>query len=219
MSWKKNLATAAMVAAAGVLVLTGCTTTTEGTYEGGTDTAGTEKIAGSLTELFQQALEDPDNAENPFVVDVLTRAIDTGAIAQADYDEAHRLYRVCMKDAGYEESYTQLANGSYKIAPPQLDGEGAVEKYMDVGSECSAELAPIESLFMTQQGNPDLLSDQDQIAVQCLIEAGVVDASYTSEKLRADLDSAFEGASYDPMSSEAQTCFSNAGYSISVGEG
>ena len=218
MSWKKNLAGVAAVAAAAVLVLTGCTTTTEGSYEGGTDASGNEKIAGSLSELFQQALDDPENAENPFVVDVLNRATDTGAIAQEDYDEAHRLYRVCMNDAGYEESYTQLANGSYQITPPPLDGQEAVEKYMGVGSECSAELAPIEALFITQQGNPDLLSDQDQIAVQCLIEAGVVDASYTSQTLRDDLDNAFENASYDPMSAEAQTCFSNAGYTISVGE-
>lgn len=218
MSWKKNLIGISAVATAAVLVLSGCTTTTEGTYEGGTNTASNEKIAGSLTELFQQALDDPENAANPFVVDVLTRAVDTGAISQADYDEAHRLYRVCMNDAGYEESYTQLANGSYQITPPQLSGQDAVEKYMAVGTECSAELAPIEALFITQQGNPDLLSDQDQIAVQCLIEAGVVDATYTSQKLRDDLDSAFKNASYDPMSAEAQTCFSNAGYSISVGE-
>ena len=54
--------------------------------------------------------------------------------------------------------------------------------------------------------------------MQCLIEAGVVDASYTSQTLRDDLDNAFENASYDPMSAEAQTCFSNAGYTISVGE-
>lgn len=218
MSWKKNLASLVAVAAVGILVLSGCTTTTEGTYEGGTDTAGSEKLAGSLTELFQRALDVPENAENPFVAEVLTRAIDSGTIAQEDYDEAHRLYRTCMNDAGYEENYSQLANGSYQITPPPLDGQEAVEKYMEVGTECSAEFAPIEALFITQQGNPDLLSDRAQVAVQCLIEAGVVDASYTSQTFRDDLDDAFASAAYDPMSPQAQTCFSNAGYSISVGE-
>ena len=127
MSWKKNLASVAAVAAAAMLVLSGCTTTTEGTYDGGTDAAADQRLAGSLTELFEQALDEPRNAENPFVVGVLTRAIDTGAIAQEDYDEAHRLYRTCMTDAGYEESYSQLANGSCRITPPPLDGQEAVE--------------------------------------------------------------------------------------------
>lgn len=217
MHGKKNVTRAAAVVAAAMLVLTGCSSTTEGTYDDGSNSSGNEKIAGSLSELFRQALDNPRNAENAFVVEVLNRAIDTGSIAQEDYDEAHRLYRVCMNDAGYDESYTQLANGSYQITPPSLEGQDAVEKYMDVGTECAAELAPIEALFITQQGNPDLLSDPSQVAVQCLIEAGIVDASYTPQKLREDLDTAFQSASYDPMSSGAQTCFSNAGFSVSIG--
>ncbi|MBN9177848.1 MAG: hypothetical protein J0I43_10825 [Microbacterium sp.] len=211
---KQRIAIGIAAFATAALLLTGCTTTTQGTYEGSSNQT-TAKLAGSLTELFQQAL---DGEKNPFVIEVLNRAIATGKISQADYDEAHRLYRVCMSDAGYEETYTQLANGSYQITPPRLDGDSAVEKYMDVGTECSAELAPIEALFITQQGNPDLIVDQEQLAVQCLNKAGLVDASYTASNFRSDLDNAFKDATFDPMSSEAQTCFSNAGYTITVGK-
>lgn len=203
----------AFTGAMAVMVLIAGCVTTEGEYDGGS--TGEEKLAGSLSELFEQALDDETN---PFVIDVLDRAIETGKIAQEDYDEAHRLYRVCMSDAGYEESYEQLANGSYKIAPPALDGQEAVEEYMSVGSDCSDELAPVESLFILQQGNPDLLADPEQVVVQCLNEAGLVGADYTAEDFREDRDARFQQAPYDPMSAEAQECFSNAGFSISVGE-
>lgn len=190
------------------LVLAGCVTTTSQTDEG-----GTEKLAGSLTEMFEQKLQGQDNE---FVVGALERAIETGRISQADYDEAHRLYAACMSDAGYEESYYQESSGIWRITPPPLSGQENVEAYMAVGSDCSEELAPIESLYAVQQTNPDLLADPRQAVVECLRRSQLVGADYTAEDFEAEFESRFANAPYDPNDPEAQACFTGSGYAVSV---
>lgn len=192
--------------------LTGCVTESGEVPDSGR-TGQSEVLAGSLTELFEQKMETTDNA---FVLKVLERAIDTGSIAQQDYDEAHRLYAKCMTDAGYEETYRQDTNGVWRITPPPLSGEEEVERYMSIGADCSDELAPIESLFTVQQGNPDLLADPAAAVVACLREAQLVSADYPAEDFAADLESGFDNASYDVNSAEAQSCFSGNGYAVNV---
>ncbi|MGG7465729.1 hypothetical protein [Plantibacter sp. YIM 135347] len=206
---RRMSALAGALAVIGALALTGCQQTS-----GSADlnTSG-ERLAGSLVEMFEQKLETQTNT---FVIAVLERAIGSGAIEQADYDEAHRLYRQCMEDAGYQETFEQQANGVVQITPPKLSGEDAVKKYMRIGSECSDELAPIESLFVVQQGNPDLLAEPEEVVARCLVKAGLVDTGYAADDFRVDLDQAFAGASFDPSSDAAQTCFSGAGYAIKL---
>lgn len=199
----------AVLAVAGALVLSGCQQMTGSAPEN----TGEERLAGSLVEMFEQKLAVQTNS---FVIDVLERAIGSGAIAQADYEEAHRLYRQCMEDAGYREAFEQQANGVVQITPPKLDGEDAVKKYMRIGSECSDELAPIESLFVVQQGNPELLAEPEEVVARCLMKAGLVGPDYAADDFRADLDQAFASAAFDPSSDAAQTCFSGAGYAIKL---
>jgi hypothetical protein len=196
---------AVAVAAVG---LTGCVTTA-----GEAPPAQSERLAGSLAELFQQ---ERGAVDNDFVIEVLDRAIESGTIAQSDYDEAHKLYAECMKAAGYEESYRQDANGLWRITPPPLSGQDEVEKYMTIGSDCSDELAPIEALFAVQQGNPDLLADPRQAAVQCLREAQLVGADYTVEDFDSEFETRFESAPYDPNAPDAQACLSGAGFAVTV---
>ncbi|PDQ34247.1 MAG: hypothetical protein B5766_12460 [Candidatus Lumbricidophila eiseniae] len=207
--------TALKVAAAllSVALLVGCTQTKPSKYESGA--GNNEKLAGSLTELFQQELSDEESAKNPFVADVLKRAINTGRITQVDYEEAYRLFRVCLKDAGYVESYEKLPNGLYKATPPNLKADDS-EKYMEASKNCSDELAPIESLYTVQQGNPNLLTNQDQAVVQCLNKAGLVDASYTVAHFKSDFKAGFTKAPYDATSPGAQACFAGGGYSITL---
>ena len=195
-----------------VLLLTGCSTTTSSTYDDGRG-GGDERLAGSLTEMFQREL---DREDDPFVVDVLERALATGTIAQADYDPAFDLYARCMDDIGYvDESHTRNKNGTMTITPPEgLTTQDDVEQYMNASRDCSPQLAPIESLFLVQQGNPDLIADPLTVATRCLVELGVTDESYDESELQADLESD-EPFPFDVSTPEAQDCFSRVGFAVS----
>lgn len=212
MSIRRKHATGLAMMLLATFALAGCVTESGEVPDSG-GTGQSEVLAGSLTELFEQKMETTDNA---FVLEVLERSIETGSIAQQDYDEAHRLYAECMTDAGYEETYRQDTNGVWRITPPPLSGGEEVERYMSIGADCSDELAPIESLFTVQQGNPDLLADPAAAVAACLREAQLVSADYTAEDFAADLESGFDNASYDVNSSEAQSCFSGNGYAVNV---
>ncbi|WP_159619098.1 hypothetical protein [Ruania rhizosphaerae] len=174
-----------------------------------------ERLAGSYEELLEQYLEQE---ENPFVIEVLTEAVETGSITQAQYDEAHRMYTDCMVNAGYEEEHTRLASGIIQLTPPDLETPEEIDAYMETGSECSDELAPIEALYGTQQGNPDLLANNDEVVVTCLKRSQLVDASYTTSDFRTDLEELFKNASYSPNDPAAQECFSAGGYAIGIEE-
>ena len=174
-----------------------------------------EQLAGSYEELLEQSLE---KEENPFVIEVLTEAVKTGGITQAQYDEAHGMYTECMVNAGYEEEHTRRASGIIDLIPPELEDDDAIETYMETGDDCSDELAPIEALYRTQQGNPDLLSDSDELLVACLKRSELVDDSYATSDFTSDLEDLFKNAPYDPNDPAAQECFSAAGYSIGIGE-
>lgn len=173
-----------------------------------------ERLAGSFDELLEQHLEDE---ENPYVVEVLNAAIDTGGITQAQYDEAHRMYTECMVHAGYKEAHKRMSSGIIQITPPDMSAEEA-QKYMDTAGECADELAPVEALYRAQQGNPDLLSNGDEIVVACFKRSQVVDATYTTTDLAEDLESRFEEAVYDPNDATVQECFSAGGYSVAFEE-
>lgn len=173
-----------------------------------------ERLAGSFEELLEQYLEDE---ENPYVIDVLNNAIDTGGITQAQYDEAHRMYTECMVSAGYEEEHKRMSSGIIQITPPDMSAEEA-QQYMDTAGECADELAPIEALYRAQQGNPDLLTNGDEIVVACFKRNQVVDSTYTTTDLAEDLESRFEEAAYDPNDATVQECFSAGGYSVAFEE-
>lgn len=199
---------------AGVLAvgaLAGCTSQTYG--DEAAPPSG-ERLAGSFDELLEQYLEQE---ENPFVIEVLTEAIETGGITQAQYDEAHRMYTECMVNAGYEEEYTRLASGIIQITPPNMNAEEA-QRYMDISGDCADELAPIEALYRAQQGNPDLLVNGDEIVVACFKRSQIVDTSYSTDDLAKDLDSRFENAPYDPTEATVQECFSAGGYAVAIGD-
>src|SRR6218665_3450753 len=89
-------------------LLVGCMQTKTSKYEGGA--GDNEKLAGSLTELFQQELSDEENAKNPFIANVLKRAINTCPFTQGDYEKAYRLIRGCLNEKGYVKSYEKLPN-------------------------------------------------------------------------------------------------------------
>lgn len=195
----------------GTLVLAGCSSTAPETAP----PTAQERLAGSLTELFEQQLQNPNLSD--FERDVFERAIDSGEIPQSDYDEGFNRYEQCVSDLGYEDTWTKQPNGVYRITPPPLKGQEAVDEYMSQTAECAdGTTMRIEAMFIQQQSNPDLNADQRVVAIQCLLEAGFVDASYTTEDFDADLESGFQDATFDVASTEANTCLYNAGYAIAV---
>lgn len=199
---------------AGCLVFSACSsrsgTVSEQPQEG-------EKLAGSFDELLRQNLAAE---ENPFVIDVLTEAIETGRITQAQYDQAHRMYTDCMVNAGYEEEYSRSSSGLYDwvSAGEGVETREEYEDYSETRDECSDELAPVEALYSVQQDNPDLLARGEEIVVACFKKAQLVDATYKPSDLLSELDDGFDGAPYDPMSAEAQACFSAGNFGVAIGE-
>jgi len=201
-----------------VSVLAGCGDDTTGGGTGTTDdqstSTGDEVLAGSMTELFAQYLDG--EALSDFEREVLERAAETGAISQADYDEAFTQYQQCVSDLGYTETWTQLPSGVYQVTPPLFDSQEATDRYAEQATECATgTVMVVEALFNQQQVNPDLLSESRAVAVDCLLEGGFVDGTYTVEDFDRDLETPPE-ASFDVSDPIANACLSSAGYSIAV---
>ncbi|MDR1386388.1 MAG: hypothetical protein LBJ44_02125 [Propionibacteriaceae bacterium] len=169
------------------------------------------RIADSLVTLFQRELEREQISD--FEREIFTRAVETGRIDPADYEEAHLRYDRCMRDAGFPLTYSKRSSGVYST--DTWIGESA-ELLGDQGLICSrGVLARVEALFNLQQNNPDLLVDDREVAVRCLAKAGLVPSSYAVEDFQRDFidwgaDS--EGPPFDPMDPVANDCLAGAGY-------
>lgn len=176
---------------------------------------GGERIADSLEALFEEYLARDDLSA--FERGVLERASESGEIAAEDYEDAHAQEAACMEDAGYDIGYEKLVNGIYASTPhlPQLEDAEAstrqVEVFMAASEGCSEGVSMVvESLYTLQQGNPELLVDQDEVAVRCLRAEDLVTVDYTAETFAADLVTSFTGAPFDPASPAARACFAGA---------
>jgi hypothetical protein len=176
-----------------------------------TMTPGT-RIADSLVTLFQFELERDSISD--FERDVFTRAVLAGRIDPADYEEAHLREARCMKDAGYELTYTKRSSGIYSL--DTVSGLPSVENYLDQSLICSdGILARIEALFNLQQNNPDLLADNREVVVRCLIKAGLVPSSYWVEDFQRDFiewDADSDGPPFELMDPVANDCLAGGGY-------
>jgi len=169
-----------------------------------------------LVDQFKQARA---GARSDFERAALDRAISTGRIDPADYEEAFSRYRRCAQDAGLGETYTKLPNGIYRVNPPQNLDPSAVDSYANSMRDCAfnAGLASLEALFRTQVDNPELLADPKLVVVRCLVKAGLVPADYTVEKLSAFLKSDMSAKTdFDPMTPEAQNCLTAGGIAVKV---
>jgi hypothetical protein len=176
-----------------------------------------------MKPLVEQFKDARARAKSDFERAALDRAIKTGKIDQADYEEAFSRYRQCAQDAGLKETYTKLPNGIYRVTPPSDIGTSAkdVDAYANTMRNCAANagLMSLEALYRTQVDNPDLLADPKLVVVRCLIKVGLVPADYTPEKLTAFLKSDLsKKTDFDPMNAEAQKCLTAGGIAVSVGQ-
>ncbi|MEU7904885.1 hypothetical protein [Actinoplanes sp. NPDC049118] len=169
-----------------------------------------------LKPLLDQFKEARARASSDFERDTLDRAISTGKITAADYEEAFGRYRQCAQDSGITEKYTKEASGFYRIDPPADIAD--IDKYMNDTGICAknAGLMSIEALYRTQVDNPELLADAREIVVRCLRKAGLVGADYTPEKLMAFVQGGLKSGDFDARSPEAQKCFTAGGMTVNV---
>jgi hypothetical protein len=176
---------------------------------------GTAERMKPLVEQFKDARA---RARSDFEKAALDRAVTTGKIDPADYEEAFNRYRRCAQDSGLKETYAKLPNGIYRVTP---DVESAkAESYPKTMTNCAANagLMSLEALYRTQVDNPDLLADPSLIVVRCLIKVGLAPADYTTDKLNLFLKSDMsKPGDFDPMDAEAQKCLTAGGVAINLG--
>ena len=134
----------------------------------------------SLESIFKSyaSREDLDDFER----DVLNRAVKTGHIDPADYETAHDKYLECMANAGYDEHDTKMPDGLYKSSE-NMDSNTDSKQWFKQSVTCSDHTTKIiEGLFRDQQDNPERYKDPGILAAQCLMDAGIVDKTYTAAK-------------------------------------
>jgi hypothetical protein len=201
-----------MVLAVALLGATACA------EESSTEALPQQGAGERMKPLVEQFKDARERAKSDFEREALDRAVKTGKIDPADYEEAFSRYRRCAEDANLGETYTKLPNGIYRVNPPS--GIKDVEAHNNTMRDCAvnAGLASLEALFRTQVDNPDLLADPRLVTVRCLIKAGLVPADYTPEKLttflKGDLD---KKTDFDPSTAEAQRCLTAGGMAVQVG--
>lgn len=173
-----------------------------------------------MDALFDQYLAKDTLSQ--FERDVLQRAKKTGRISAEDYETAHDKQAACMAENGWREQTRKLSNGLYQttgVTPvPSTDAE--VNKYMETSNTCSEGVSKvIESIYQLQQGNPGLLADPYETAVECLKKGNLVDKAYTGRKLENALskDGTSKGLTFDASSDAAQSCFAGAGLAVNIG--
>ena len=134
----------------------------------------------SLESIFKSEASRKDLDD--FERDMLNRAVKTGRIDPADYEAAHDKYLECMANAGYDEHDTKMPDGLYKSSEtmdPNIDSK----QWFKQSVTCSDHTTGIiEGLFRDQQDNPERYKDPGILAAQCLMDAGIVDKTYTAAK-------------------------------------
>lgn len=172
-----------------------------------------QRIAPDLTTMFRQALKN--SKLTPFGREALQRAVVAGKISVADYEEAHRRYARCMADLGFHETYAKLPSGTYKIngsLPAGMDPKTFQNKYKEAIDKCS--YPTLESLFNTQQNNPNLLANPFKIAVHCLVKAGAVGPDYTPDQLQAALNGDLAKAPFKVSDPRVKNCLAGSGMAV-----
>lgn len=180
-------------------------------------------IAEDWNTLLEKQISRDDLSD--FEREVLQRAQASGSISVEDYHASWDRYKQCIAPMEYNLEYTVLPNDLVRqvlIIPEDLSEEDAneyLEEYKVADDRCATgTVKVIESLFLPQAGNPDLLANPAEVAATCLADAGLVGDDYTAEDFDHDLGTGFSDADFDVMSLEAQACIAGAGMAIDIGE-
>lgn len=191
-----------LIAVALVGVLAGCSTGDAGSVD------------SPYAEMFAQARE---LATSQFERDVLA----DDQITRAEYEEALQRYVSCIEDQGARVTLQDQA-GYYVYA---IGGD--VAAYDEAAAECALGTnALIEGLYVDILSNPEN-KNMDEVIAQCFVDAGLVEAPFTSDDFTRLLQGAGavftgededSGRAIDPAAEaimareEAGLCMANPSY-------
>ena len=188
---------------------TGLTTSHQGT-----------RIAPSLKEYAQSLLDADGDSMSDRQKSALEKAASGGKVSQADYERAWADYKQCIIDKGYAEpTFDKYDNGIYALPSYNTDGASkeAVRKLNDDLTSCSMlHVTDINTVYRLQLGNPELLLDDREVAVDCLRKEGIKPKNYTVDKLEKDLESGESAGLRDNR--KALTCLVTAGVNVTASD-
>ncbi|MGR4774764.1 hypothetical protein [Bifidobacterium adolescentis] len=106
----------------------------------------------------------------------------------------------------------QFSNGLYMIAMRDTTGmsDQQRKKFNEDENKCyNTEVIAVTGVYQMQIGNPGMLSDGDQVMVDCLHKAGIVPKNYDKEAYKKDLDAHAKNqpTTVDFSNAEMQSCW------------
>lgn len=177
------------------------------------------RLADSMETMAQQRIDA--GGLSHWDEAVMKKALETGAISQADYEEGASLFMACMNDAGMNFTSRTHLNGVIEfVAPQRATSEEESAQQATAQAKCyESTFAATQELFRMQQANPDLLSNFPLATANCLKSAGVVSDDFTEKDFVEAIQPRDEGESaalLDFEDERVQTCLYSLGYSIGV---
>jgi hypothetical protein len=200
---------ALLVSGAILLGGSGCVSS-EAADEGG-------KLASSYQALIEQTLGHDDLSE--FESQVVTSARDRGTISENDYRAAHDRYRSCMAQSGVEIQERTFPNGVIESTPPGPSETHSIEELATLDFECATgTITVIDSLYVVQQGNPELHRDPAEAGAKCLVREGVAPTGFTRDDFAAvfppDGNEEYDKLPFDVTDERAAMCLFTAGIAL-----
>lgn len=188
-------AVAAILAAVLAMTVGGC-----GHQEETAQTSGGEKYASSMSEYLQMVLNAYE--KSPYAGGsqerIVRKSLESGKpINHADYEQAWSDYRQCVVDKGYTEPPLLTAGGfytdAYSTSADDFPSEAAEQKFNDDEGDCFARNVSIVSVvYQRQQADPQLFSEPEEAAVDCLHQAGLAEASYTAAQFTDEREAYYD---------------------------
>ena len=164
-----------------------------------------ERIASSLKDYARSLLDSDGGKISDQQKSALEKAASGGKVSQADYERAWADYKQCIIDKGYAEPTFD-----------KYDNE-AVSKLNDDLYSCSTlHVTDVNTVYRLQLGNPELLLDDREVAVDCLRKEGIKPKNYTVDKLEKDLESGESAGLRDNR--KALTCLVTAGVNVTASD-
>lgn len=176
-----------------VSLLSGCSrqvSDTASSPEGG-GTTSSEPIKQYIASVIKD--NDDPRATYPMTKaqrEILKRSEAAGGVSSTDYELAWSHYKQCVADKGYSTPVLdRYPNGLYFVA--RINAEGMTDEQRnkfnkDDGVCFNTEVIYINDTYALQLGNPQMINDVNQAAVNCLKRENVAPKGYTKKLFEQD---------------------------------
>ncbi|MDR0436001.1 MAG: hypothetical protein LBH11_04465 [Propionibacteriaceae bacterium] len=172
------------------------------------------RLAASFSAYLEQRLPLHVDVMSDFEKEVLGRAVDSGQIEAADYEEAFSRYMSCMAERGFVDSWHKNSFGIYAMDTRRLLDPASEQLHDEAFMDCSLGVMYVLSFYDVQQTNPELLVNPREVALECLQRNGFVDGDYTLADLDAATKDGFQRATFDPYDPLANDCLYAGGMTV-----